>query len=111
MGDLQRNNLMMLPEELFQSLKSLKYLDLQNNKIEKLPDSMLAMENLTDINLYRNQLSNILVLTKFDKLKKVDISINEILCTCKVIDWTLNFNSKKRIHDEYISGQCKNKHL
>ncbi|XP_022733426.1 probable disease resistance protein At4g27220 [Durio zibethinus] len=79
---LSRNSLKEIPESFFKHIPNLKILDLSNNPIANLPNSISNLENLTALLLHGcGNLDNLPSLSKLQALKKLDLgntSIKEI---------------------------------
>ncbi|MDH5404112.1 MAG: leucine-rich repeat domain-containing protein, partial [Candidatus Heimdallarchaeota archaeon] len=66
-----------LPSEIL-NLKNLIVLDLSNNLFDKLPESCLELDSLTELNLDMNRISSIKIEKEIPRLKKLMLSKNNI---------------------------------
>ena len=76
--DLSENQLDKLPSNFGASLINLRTLNLRDNKLSSLPDSIAQLKHLTQINLKRNKFEEFpLPLCDVEKLQGVDLQQNE----------------------------------
>eukprot|EP00184_Porphyridium_aerugineum_P005084 CAMPEP_0184696272 /NCGR_PEP_ID=MMETSP0313-20130426/3623_1 /TAXON_ID=2792 /ORGANISM="Porphyridium aerugineum, Strain SAG 1380-2" /LENGTH=513 /DNA_ID=CAMNT_0027154869 /DNA_START=244 /DNA_END=1781 /DNA_ORIENTATION=- len=80
--DLSRNHISSIPEELFkeaQLLRNIQSLNLSNNNLTELPDSLVHLNNLTSLDISHNKLSKLpRCVFKMKKLEYLNVGWNNL---------------------------------
>lgn len=78
---LQHNPITHISNDFLTHMKSLKFLDLSNTKVERLPDSISDLENLMALLLHQClELNYVPTLVKLKKLRELDLGYCSRLC-------------------------------
>ncbi|XP_077382405.1 trophoblast glycoprotein [Festucalex cinctus] len=101
--DLSGNDLVLLPDDLFTSLSNLVTLSLQNSSIISIPDRILKVPRLQDLDLRHNRLRNIPLITLTEFNLKPDLHIhlegNPWRCDCFIEDLLLWLKNSTQVTD------------
>ncbi|XP_076636739.1 uncharacterized protein LOC143349394 [Colletes latitarsis] len=91
---LSDNNLCYLPTDFTKSLANLTYLNLSNNRLSDLPDSLNLLERLTYLNLGYNKFVCVPnVVGKLTSLKTLKAHQNSIICCTNSLETLSNLES------------------
>ncbi|XP_077431916.1 trophoblast glycoprotein [Vanacampus margaritifer] len=101
--DLSDNDLVLLPDDLFTSLSNLVNLSLQNSSIISIPDRILKVPQLQDLDLRHNSLRNIppTTLTEFNLKPDLHIRLegNPWRCDCFIEDLLVWLKNSTQVTD------------
>lgn len=75
---MNQNNIKCIPENIFPSLKKLKFLKMSTNKLSQLPSDMNKCENLIYLNLSNNCLRDVEPLVGLGQLKELYVEKNRL---------------------------------
>lgn len=85
---LRRTGLRSVPSALLQNLTSLRLLDLEQNRLERIDENSFShLTRLRDLNLARNSLRDLApnLLAQTSSLKSIDLSDNVLDCSCRLV--------------------------
>ncbi|XP_051920760.1 trophoblast glycoprotein b [Hippocampus zosterae] len=101
--DLSNNDLVLLPDDLFASLSNLVKLNLQNSSIISIPDGILTLPQLQDLDLRHNRLRNVPSTSLIEFNLKSDVHIrlvgNPWRCDCSIDDLLVWLNNSTQVTD------------
>ncbi|XP_061632903.1 trophoblast glycoprotein b isoform X2 [Phyllopteryx taeniolatus] len=101
--DLSHNDLVLLQDDLFRSLSNLVNLSLQNSSIISIPDGILKVPRLQDLDLRHNGLRNLpsTTLTEFNLKSDLHIRLegNPWRCDCFIEDMLVWLQNSTQVTD------------
>lgn len=102
--DLSLCNLAELPFKMFKNLTSLKYLQLNDNRLETIAENTLP-NKLKTLNLAKNSIRIVPTneLIRLTQLKQIDLSKNPINCTCSLMGFQNWVSGKGEIFENEIT--------